>query len=347
MTNKSKSGESRRRRKTDPARRVLGALVLPVFEEEAGTDEDGSLLVELCADGEEVFLRGILDRDQLVIVRGQSLDHERTSLRISWLAGLFLGDIGMHVLFVGALLEATPFHVQGNVRLGTQGEMMVGCDLVVRGDDEPLIRQRISELLSLTRSMELYFPLRLPNRLRWMDVQDMEIPWEDLPHGELEEFLDAALHAPRSERTPRILLRVAQALCRWKDVLRLLREHPEEFTPFRMAPIKAMANRELRRWLPALKAAEEGGIRDGRYPGGPWLSPSYMHSLIEAGDDIEALKLLGRPEEDEPGFYDWLRGLALHRAGDLDGSETAFARYFYHWAGDVIGLGTTPILEEE
>ena len=37
--------------------------------------------------------------------------------------------------------------------------------------------------------MELYFPLRLPNRLRWMDVQDMEIPWEDLPHGELDEFL--------------------------------------------------------------------------------------------------------------------------------------------------------------
>ena len=72
-----------------------------------------------------------------------------------------------------------------------------------------------------------------------------------------------------------------------------------------------------------------------------------MHSLIEAGDDIEALRLLGRPEEDEPGFYDWLRGLALLRAGDAKGSETAFERYFEYWPGDVIGLGTKAMWEED
>ena len=49
-----------------------------------------------------------------------------------------------------------------------------------------------------------------------------------------------------------------------------------------------MACRELGRWLPAIEAAEEGGITDGRYDGAALLSPSYMHSLIEAGKDRSA-----------------------------------------------------------
>ena len=62
-----------------------------------------------------------------------------------------------------------------------------------------------------------------------------------------------------------------------------------------------MALRELGRWLPAVKAAAEGGIQDGRYPGAPWISPSYAHSLIESGCDIEALRILGKPVGGEPG----------------------------------------------
>lgn len=311
------------------------------------TREDGTPEMELIEDDGAVYLRGLLDRAQLVIVFGRPIDHERIELRFTWMAGMLTGDVGTHALFVGALLETSSFHLQGGMRLGMCGEMIVTCDLVVRSDDEPLVRQRMNELLLLARNMEWYFPLRLPNRLRWMDVQHIEIPWAELPHGELEEFLDTALLAPRSERTPRTLLRIAQGLDRWKDVLRLLREHPEEFTHYRGAPMKAMANRELGRWVPALKAAKEGGIREGRYGGGPWLSPSYLHSLIEGGDDIEALRLLGRSEENEPGFYDWFRALALHRAGDLRGSEDAFERYFEYWPGDVIGQGAKVMLDEE
>ena len=72
---------------------------------------------------------------------------------------------------------------------------------------------------------------------------------------------------------------------------------------------------------------------------------AYLHALIEAGKDIEALSLLGQPEDEEPGFYDWLRGLALHRAGDFDGAEAAFTRYFDRWPGDILGISDTQALD--
>ena len=71
------------------------------------------------------------------------------------------------------------------------------------------------------------------------------------------------------------------------------------------------------------------------------MSPSYMHSLIEAGKDIEALSLFGQPEDGEPAFYDWLRGYALHRAGDSEHAADAFKRYFDRWPNDVVGMIAT------
>ena len=40
------------------------------------------------------------------------------------------------------------------------GQMLIGCDLIVRRDDEPLVRQRIGDLLHLASSLEWFFPLR-------------------------------------------------------------------------------------------------------------------------------------------------------------------------------------------
>jgi hypothetical protein len=34
------------------------------------------------------------------------------------------------------------------------------------------------------------------------------------------------------------------------------------------------------------------------------ISPAYTHSLIEAGDEIEALKILGKHQPGEPACYD-------------------------------------------
>lgn len=278
----NESQQEKPRRRTNPLRDLLKALVVPVFEEHAYAYRDGDERepVRIMRDDDECVLRGIMGRAQLVDVRPLAIDHERTTLRISWMAGMFIGNVGFQYLVMGTLLNNSLFHVQVDVHLGSAGQMMIGCDLVVRRDDEPLVRQRIGELLQLTVALEGFFALRMPSRLHWADLQGAEIPWEDLPHGELDGFLDTAMSAPPSERTPYVLIRIAQGLSRWNDVLRLLREHPDELPIDTLAPLKAMACRELGRWRPAIEAAEEGGLADGRYVGGPWLSPSYLHSLI-------------------------------------------------------------------
>jgi aspartyl-tRNA(Asn)/glutamyl-tRNA(Gln) amidotransferase subunit B len=81
--------------------------------------------------------------------------------------------------------------------------------------------------------------------------------------------------------------------------------------------------------------AREGGIKEGRFPRSSWLSPCYLRALVETGEDIEALRLLGKPEEGEPGFYDLLRGRALHAAGDRTGARATFQRYLNVWPGDL------------
>ena len=80
--------------------------------------------------------------------------------------------------------------------------------------------------------------------------------------------------------------------------------------------------------------SKQGGIKEGRFPKGRWLSPCYLRALIETGEDIEALRLLGKPEEGEPGFYNLMRGRALHAAGDPEGARTAFGSYLKAWPGD-------------
>jgi hypothetical protein len=318
---------------TDSLRRWLELLVAPACAAEAG----GADACEIVATDGGLCLRGALRGVSLVEVRPVAIDDERTLLRIGLLAGMFAGDVARHAMVVGSLLDPTPFAIRCDAALACFGQLTIGCDLVVRADDAALVRQRLARMLDTARDLEWFFPLRLPSRLSWVDITDLEIPWEELPHDDLDGFVDAGMAAPACERTPLALLRLAHALGRWRDVLRLLREHPDEFPRRTAAPLRALANRALGRWLPALAAARAGRVRDGRFRGAPWLSPSFLHALIESGDEIEALRLLGRARDGEPGFYDWLRGLALHRAGDRAGALDAFDRYFARWPGDVIG----------
>jgi hypothetical protein len=126
-----------------------------------------------------------------------------------------------------------------------------------------------------------------------------------------------------------------------------LREHPEELPAREHAPLKCLALHELNRWLPAIRAAKAGGIRHGRYPDTEWLSPAYTDSLIQAGDEIEALRLLGKHQPGEPAHYDWLRGLAFHHAGDRKQAGAAFQRHFDHWPCDIIGGSMVGMLDGE
>jgi hypothetical protein len=338
-------------RSQSPLVAILQQLVVPAFEERAPdpTEEGPSFeLIEPDPEtGENPAVRGRLRGDRLVHVQALPVDEVRSLLRINLLAGHFIADASVPALFIGNLLDATPFHVRSDCELGYHGRMTVGCDLVVRNDDAPLVSRRLGELSQLADDFDWFFPLRMPNRLAWQETFGLELDWSELPHHDLAGFLDDGMKVPHSERTPHTLLRLAQGLDRWNEVIQLLREHPEEFPRKEWAPLKCLAFRQLKRWLPAIRAAKEGGIRNGRYPGGKWLSPSYLHALIEGGDDIEALRLLGKPAADEPDFYAWLRGLAFHRAGDCKQAAKAFSGYFSKWPGDVLGAGATNELQPD
>jgi hypothetical protein len=89
-----------------------------------------------------------------------------------------------------------------------------------------------------------------------------------------------------------------------------------------------MAYRELRRWLPAIRAAKAGGIRNGRYPGAKRISPAYTHALIEAGDEIEALKILGKHQPGARLLRLAARPGTAPRRRPGTGRQPAFQRYF-------------------
>lgn len=340
-----KTSKTRRsRRPANPLRATLNSLVMPVLHEHQLATPDPEDSLRWFKDDNTLAVRACLRGQQMLEAGVERLDDTRSLLRLRLPAGVFAEGRGSQAMVVGTLIDHTPFHVCLNTGFGFFGHMLVGCDLVVRADDHSIVKRRITELLALSRDFDWFFPLRMPTRLRLGDIADLEIPWEDLPHGNLGEFVDNGMASPPIERTPLLLCRLAHGLGRWDDLLRLLREHPEELPAKANAPLKALACRELERWRPALEAAKIGGYENGRYPGVPRLSPSCLHAQIEAGQDIEALKLLGKPVADEPGFYDWLRGLALFKAGDKDGADHAFTRYFDKWPGDVIGVNITRAL---
>lgn len=327
---------------------VLQRLVVPAFMAESEPDDDDpSFELSEPEPGETPYIRGMLRGGRLVHVLPMEIDDERTLLRLSLLHGYIISDCPSAVILLGNLLEHTPFQIRADYQLGLVGRIGIGCDVTVRADDAPLVRRRLAELLELAENLDWFMPMRLPYHLSWKDVSGLEIDWDDLPHHDLNGFLDEGMAVPPDERTPVMMIRVAQGLERWKDVLQLLRDHPDALPRRHYAPLKCLAYRELRRWLPAIRAAKAGGIRNGRYPSTKWISPAYTHSLIEAGDEIEALKILGKHQPGEPAYYDWLRGLALHRASDREQAAAAFQRYFADWPSDILGATKAALLAAE
>jgi hypothetical protein len=333
---------------TSPLLEVIEQIVIPAIRAEEETDRDDSSIEMPDPESDDhPCVRGMLRGGWMVHVRPLRIDDTHTLLRLSLLSGYIISDCPSAVILLGNLLEPTPFQIRTHYQLGLIGEICIGCDLTVRADDAPLVQRRISELRQLADDLYLLLPLRVPHHLNWRSVRGLEIDWNDLPHNDLGGFLDEGLQAPRSERTPLTLLRIAHGLERWKDVLRLLREHPEELPAREHAPLKCLALHELKRWLPAIRAAKAGGIRNGCYPGTAWASPSYTHALIQAGDEIEALRILGKHQMGEPAHYDWLRGLAFHHAGDRKQAGSAFNRHFAKWPCDIIGATTVAMLDRE
>jgi len=333
----------------NPLYAVLENLVRPFMDEVAVEPQEDFEPVSISEreDGRPV-LEAMAARGLLFRADPYAVDGERTMLRIHFLAGYFLGDLAMHSLLLGRLLENRAFQIRFDEEFLETGQASIGFDLVVREDDEPLVSMRLDELTRLALHLDWYFEMWMPTRLPWYALIDAELDWKEMPRGgDLKEFLETAMAAPPSERTPRTLLRAAQGLGEWKTVLRLFRDHPEELTVEEFGPLKLQAHRQCRQWLKAVRTAEECGIEEGKFPDEPWMSPACLHSLIEVGEEIEALRLLGPSCDEEPAFYDWFRGLALHKAGDEKGALEAFAGYFRYWPGDVVGLAATRALVGE
>ncbi len=342
---KSSTRRTRRKPETSTGFDALEELVIPVLGEHIPEDSEEPLMELTYLDDGRTHLCAVLHHRHAIKVLVDEFDQERAYLRLSLECGYLHGDYPSDVLLLGNFLDPTRFHIRADMKLGMFGQFTVGCDLLVCADDEPVVRRTVDELLQLANDLDWFFQLRLPNRLYWQEAANMEIEWEDLPHQDLGGFLDDGLQVPPDERTPLTLLRVAKARSRWRDVLKLLREHRDQLPPRVFAPLKCLACFQLERWLPAIRAAKEGGIRNGRYPGTQWPSPVYLHALIKAGDEIEALRILGKPGAGEPACYQWLRGLALHHAGDCKHAAAAFEDYFSRFPGDVLGAAITCTLE--
>lgn len=333
--------------KSSPLVAVLKNLVVPAFEELMDPTYDGlevSLMEPEPESETAPSIHSILRGGHVVQVRAAPTDNEGTILSFSLLIGYFLTDRRSTGRLIRKLLGSTPFRVRSDTQSALLGGLSAECDLIVHPDDAPLVRHRLSELVRLADDLTWFFPLRLATRFGWQDLSGFEIDPDDLPTGKLSKFLDEGLAAPSAEQPPLTLLQLARGLGRWQDVLRVLHDHPDALPPYTYAPMKCMAYRELRLWQPAIRAAAEGEIKDGRYPGRTLLSPTYVYALIESGDDIEALRFLGKPNVGEPGFYGWLRGLALYRAGDFEQASKAFSLYFSKWPGDVLGAAITDAL---
>lgn len=328
-------------------RQVLEKLAIPALQSMQLPESPKPQIVDIDEEGGgQECARGQVLGSWPVEVTTSPIDEQRHQLRFSLLMGYVISNNALAVLMIGNWLDPGPFRVRPHFQLGMTGEISLSCDLTVCLEDRSLIERRLSELSRAADQISQLMPLRMPQYIHWGLISGMELDWMELPHDDVSRFLDEGLAVPPDERTPLTLLIMAQGLERWSDVLRLLKEHPKELPAKKCAPLKCLALHEQKRWLPAIKAARAGGIKKGCWPEMTSASPSYTHALIEAGDEIEAMRILGKYREggQEPAHYDWLRGLAFQRAGEEKLAGEAFERHFVKWPNDVVGANMLDVL---
>jgi len=212
----------------DPLRATLENLVMPVFEEFACWDQDGPRKSKIYDDDGQLGLCGFLDGPHLISVTPIAIDHVRTILRFELEVGVFLNHLGDRALILGALLEGSLFHVHFGLRSTIRGKLNVACDFTVREDDQPLVYQRIVQLIGIGNLLDWFLALHMPERLSLRDLVILQNAWGDSLNEDWGAILDRGLEAPPFERSVENLLPIAQGLGRWEDVLRLLAEHPDE-----------------------------------------------------------------------------------------------------------------------
>ena len=312
---------------------------LPLPEGEADGDGDFKLINRSREKDGSVLVHAPWNTTQILCVSFHRRDEHRATVSFDLHAGLFLTNAPIAVLQLGPLLEITPFNIHFDSDLVSGGQLRIGSRLNIHPGDSDLVRKRTSQLIQLAYDLDWFTSLYFPERLGFGQQAHLESTFgpDCLGDEDLPERLESGIRSNDDGVDTAALLFLALALGQWKDILRIIARNSRISGEQDLcAPsLGARAWQELGRWDRVLAMSKQGGIKEGRFPKGRWLSPCYLRALIETGEDIEALRLLGKPEEGEPGFYDLLRGRALHAAGDRSGARTTFQRYLDVWPGDL------------
>ena len=323
----------------------LEKVVVPILESrlplpEGEADGDGDFKFINCSREKDgtALVHAPWNTTQILCVSFDRRDDQRATVSFDLHVGLFLANAPTAVLQLGPLLETSPFNIHFGPELVSRGSIRIGCQLHIHPGDTDLVAKRTRQLLQLAYDLDWFTSIYLPERLGFSQLARLESAFgEDcLEDGELPGRLEDGIRSKDESVDTAALLVLALGLGQWKDILRIIARNSRITGGQDLcAPaLGARAWQELGRWDRVVTMAKQGDIQEGRFPDSPWLSPCYLRGLIETGEDIEALRLLGKPEEGEPGFYDLMRGRALHAAGDPEGSRAAFDRYLTAWPGD-------------
>ncbi len=312
---------------------------LPLPEGEADGDGDFKLINRSREKDGSVLVHAPWNTTQILCVSFDRRDDHRATVSFDLHAGLFLANAPTAVLQLGPLLETTPFNIHFGPKLVSGGSISIGCQLHIHPGDTDLVAKRTRQLVQLAYDLDWFTSIYLPERLGFGQQARLESTFgpDCFEDGELPDRLEDGIRDKEGKVDTAALLILALGRGPGKDGLRVIARNSRITGGQDLcAPaLGARAWQELGRWDRVLAMSRQGGIKEGRFPKGSWLSPCYLRALIETGEDIEALRLLGKPEEGEPGFYNLMRGRALHAAGDPEGARTAFGSYLKAWPGDL------------
>ena len=317
---------------------LLKSLIpAPTWEPE---DYKGSIPIKI-TQGTDGTPRAVAawNTTQILSVAFQRRDEQRATLSFDLHAGLFLTNVSNAALQLGPLLTSKPFHIRFGPELVCGANIRIESELQIHPGDSDLVTERTKQLVQLAYDLDWLTSLYFPERLGFGQRAYLRAAFGDdcFEDEDLPDRLEEGIRNPDKSADSDALLVLAQGLGQWKDVLRIIarRKSSSGKQDFLSTTLGSRAYQEIGQWDRVLTMARQGGIKDGRFEGAPWLSPCYLRALIETGDDIEALRLLGKPDFGEPSFYKLMRGRALHAAGDARGARASFDSYLLNWPGDL------------
>ncbi len=307
-------------------------VIQPLLIERAIPNEDGGLdmLIESIPDDDHILLSAVLDQRHSIVGQIQAVNDVHAKLQLGFVAGRALVPDSSFAVQLAYFLNGSGFNVRFDGGL-TSGYVAIDSEIYIRADDQELVEGQLMATMKIANQVEWFTAIMFPQLLPAGEQVEME-------PNDVEGSLAEMFELPLAERDAEWMFSVARGLGRWQDILKVLRQHPELMENEHRERFKMLAYRMLGRWEEARKAADLGGIDEGKFVDAPWLSPSYLEILIHLEDGIEVLRLLRDREDDEVGFYDVYRARAYLSLDMVTEADEAFTRYMASHRGDLASL---------